>query len=118
MSDQTKSTFARRVRTARPREKRYEVRDDVIPGLFLRISPSGARSFALERMARGRRQFATLGDADAMTISEARRGPQADCRLHRNGEERRRPQDAGASDGRLRRRVPRPAGPALEAPDA
>ena len=73
MSDQTKSTFARRVRAAKPRAKRYDIRDDVIPGLFLRVSPSGARSFALDRAARGRRRFATLGDADAMTIPEARR---------------------------------------------
>ena len=72
MSDQTKFTFARRVRAAKPRAKRYDIRDDVIPGLFLRVFPSGARSFALDRAARGRRRFATLGDADAMTIPEAR----------------------------------------------
>ena len=68
-----KSTFARRVRAAKPRTKRYDIRDDVIPGLFLRVFPSGARSFALDRMARGRRRYATIGDADAMTIPEARR---------------------------------------------
>ena len=73
MSDQTKSTFARRVRAAKPRAKRYDIRDDVIPGLFLRVFPSGARSFALDRAARGRRRFATLGDANAITIPEARR---------------------------------------------
>ncbi len=67
------STFARRVRAAKPREKRYDIRDDVIPGLFLRVFPSGVRSFALDRMTRGRRRFATLGNADAMTIPEARR---------------------------------------------
>jgi len=66
------STFARRVRAARPRAKRYDIRDDMIPGLFLRVFPSGARSFALDRMARGRRRYATLGSADAMTVPEAR----------------------------------------------
>ena len=70
MSDQTKSTFARRVRAAKPRAKRYDIRDDVLPGLFLRVLPSGARSFALDRAARGRRRFATLGDADAMAIPD------------------------------------------------
>ena len=49
MCDQTKSTFARRVRAAKPRAKLYDIRDDVIPGRFLRVSPSGARSFALDR---------------------------------------------------------------------
>ena len=72
MSDNPKSTFAKRVRAAKPREKRYDIRDDVIPGLFLRIFPTGARSFALDRMTRGRRRFATLGSADALTIPEAR----------------------------------------------
>ena len=72
MTDQPKSTFAKRVRAAKPRGKRYGIRDDVIPGLFLRVFPTGARSFALDRMTRGRRRFATLGSADAMTIPEAR----------------------------------------------
>ena len=72
MSDNPKSTFAKRVRAAKPRETRYDIRDDVIPGLSLRVFPSGARSFALARMARGRRRYATVGDADAMTIPEAR----------------------------------------------
>ena len=72
MSHQTKSTFARRVRAAKPRDKRYDIRDDVIPGLTLRVFPSGARSFALARMTRGRRRYATIGDADAMTVPEAR----------------------------------------------
>ena len=72
MSDQPKSTFARRVRAAKPREKRYDLRDDVIPGLSLRVFPTGARSFALDRMVRGRRRFATLSSADALTIPQAR----------------------------------------------
>ena len=67
-----KSTFARRARAAKPRAKRYDIRDDEIPGLSLRVFPSGARSFALDRMARGRRRYATLGDAAAMTVPEAR----------------------------------------------
>ena len=49
MSDNPKSTFARRVRAVKPRGKRYDIRDDVIPGLFLRVFPTGARSFALDR---------------------------------------------------------------------
>ncbi len=73
MNDQTKSTFARRVRAARPREKRCEIRDDIIPGVTLRIYPSGARSFALERTMRGKRRYARIGAAHAMTIPEARR---------------------------------------------
>ena len=68
-----RSTFARRVRAAKPRDQRRDVRDDVVPGLILRVYPSGARSFTLESMVRGRRRYATIGNADAMTIPEARR---------------------------------------------
>ena len=68
-----RSTFARRARAANPCNKRLEVRDDVVPGLILRVYPSGARSFTLESMVRGRRRYATIGNADAMTIPEARR---------------------------------------------
>ena len=67
------STFARRVRAAKPRPVKYEVRDDVVSGLALSIQPTGVRTFLLARMVRGRRRYATIGSADAMTIPEARR---------------------------------------------
>ena len=68
-----KSTFARRVRAAKPRDKRHEIRDDVVSGLILRVFPSGVRTFTLESMVCGRRRYATIGNADVMTIPEARR---------------------------------------------
>ena len=68
-----KSTFARRVRAAKPRATKYEVRDDVVSGLALAIQPTGVRTWFLTRMVRGRRRYATIGSADAMTIPEARR---------------------------------------------
>ena len=67
------STFARRIRAARPRARRHDIRDDVVPGLTLRVYPSGARTFTLAGMVRGRRRYATIGDAQAMTIPAARR---------------------------------------------
>ena len=73
MTDNPKSTFARRVRAARPRDRRYDIRDDVVPGLSLRVFPSGVRTFSLARMARGRRRYATIGSADTMSLPEARR---------------------------------------------
>ena len=68
-----KSTFARRVRVAKPRTMKYEIRDDVVTGLALAIQPTGVRTYFLARMVRGRRRYATIGSADAMTIPEARR---------------------------------------------
>ena len=72
MSEKPKSTFARRVRAAKPRARKYEIRDDVVTGLGLAVQPSGVRTFVLNRMVRGRRRYATVGSADTLTIPEAR----------------------------------------------
>ena len=72
MTDRPNSTFARRVRAAKPAEKRRDIPDDVIKGLSLRVYPSGARTYRLTRMVRGRRRYATIGDAKSMTVSQAR----------------------------------------------
>ena len=76
MTGTTKSTFARRVRTAMPAEKTYDVRDDVIPSLTLRVYPSGVRTIALDRITRGPPRYATIGIAETMTLLEARREAQ------------------------------------------
>ena len=47
MTDNPKATFARRVRAARPRDRRYDIREDLVPGLSLRVFPSGVRTFSL-----------------------------------------------------------------------
>ena len=73
MTDRPKSTFARRVRAARPRSKRYDIRDDVVTGLILRVLPTGTRTYTLERAVRGRRRYANLGDAATLTVPQARR---------------------------------------------
>ena len=73
MTDRPKSTFARRVRAARPREKAYEVRDDIVSGLAVAIRPTGVRTYFLARMVRGKRRYATIGSADLFTVPEARR---------------------------------------------
>ena len=65
------STLARRMRAARRSDKRYEIADDVIQSLCLRVNASVVRTFALGRLVRGR--YATIGSADAMTIPETRR---------------------------------------------
>jgi len=72
MTEPTKSTFARRIRAPKPREKRYRIRDDVIKGLCLRVYPSGTRNFVLDRMTRGRRHYASIGSAEAMSVPQAR----------------------------------------------
>ena len=73
MTDKPKSTFARRVRAAKPRSKRYDIRDDVVTGLILRVLPSGTRTYTIERAVHGRRRYANLGDAAMLTVPQARR---------------------------------------------
>ena len=74
MTDHPKPpTFAQRIRAARPRDRRYAVRDDVIPGLMLRVHPGGERIFVIERRVRRRWRYATIGPADSITVPEARR---------------------------------------------
>ena len=70
--DPTKSTFAKRIRAAKPRAKKYDVWDDVISGLGLCVGTSGHRSFFLRRHVRGRVRSATIGNADTMILPEAR----------------------------------------------
>ena len=71
MTDKPKSTFARRVGAARPRDKRKDIRDDVVAALLIRVYPSGARAFRLERSVRGSRHYANPGDANSVTIPQA-----------------------------------------------
>ena len=74
MTDSPKSTFVRRARAATPRAKRYDVWDDVISGLALRVGTTGHRSFFLRRtLPTGKVRSITLGSADRMSVAEARR---------------------------------------------
>ena len=73
MSNRPKSTFAKRVRATKPRSKRYDIRDDVIKGLILRVLPTGTRTYTLERAVRGRRRYANIGDAATLSVPQARR---------------------------------------------
>ena len=72
MTDEPKSTFAKRIRSAKARAKKYDVWDDVITGLGLRVGTSGHRAFFLRRSVRGRIRSAAIGSADAMSVPEAR----------------------------------------------
>jgi len=55
-----------------PGRRHLELADQVVPGLFLDVFPSGTRSFKLRYSLRGKRKFATLGSASLLTLEEAR----------------------------------------------
>ena len=84
--DRTKSTFAKRIRAAKPRTKKYDVWDDVISGLGLRVGTSGHRSVFLRRHVRGSFRSATIGKRRHHDLARgAARSPQAPRHLHRIG---------------------------------
>ena len=109
MTDKPKSTFAQRVRAAKPRAKKYDVWDDVISGLGLRVGTKRARAHPLGHHRQRRNPDRARGAA---------RGSRTPRHLHGPGEERQRTRDAGPPDRRLRYGVPRPLRPALEAEHA
>ena len=57
------------LRSLKPSEKPYEVRDDRLPGLILRVQPSGRMSYVVQ-YGRGRRM--NVGRADVLAPSDAR----------------------------------------------
>jgi hypothetical protein len=63
----------------KPRKKIYTKRDKIIKGLYVRVMPSGRKSFALEFKNRDTvtgRYFThheTLGDANKISLDEARK---------------------------------------------
>ena len=61
------------MRAAKPRAKKYEIWDDVISGLGLSVRPTGVRTYFLRRMVRRRDHYATIGNADTMSLPEERR---------------------------------------------
>ena len=56
----------------RPREREYTVWDIRVPGLGVRVRPSGGRSYVLLRDAGGRSGRVSIGPVSTMTVAEAR----------------------------------------------
>lgn len=57
------------VATAQPKEKPYELRDDKVKGLLLRVQPSGYKAWIVT-WKHGKRR--TLGEASHLTLDQAR----------------------------------------------
>lgn len=62
---------ARLVESAKPEAKPYELRDSQVPGLLLRVQPTGYRAFYFESGWGGARR-ARIGNAKALTLNQAR----------------------------------------------
>ena len=57
----------------RPREKEYTVWDSGVPGLGVRVRPTGGKSYVLLREAGGRSKRVSLGPVMTKTVAEVRR---------------------------------------------
>ena len=57
------------IKTAKPKSRRYEIRDAVLPGFMLRVSPAGSKAFYVQ-LERGSKR--KIGNAAVMTLTRAR----------------------------------------------
>lgn len=62
----------KKIQSLRPQTKRYNVPDGTVPGLSLRVTPGGVKSFALLYRANGVLRRLTLGRYGEVTLTEAR----------------------------------------------
>ena len=58
------------IRTAKPKNSRFEIRDAQLPGFMLRVSPNGSKTFYVQ-LERGKKR--KIGDAKIMTLKRARK---------------------------------------------
>ena len=61
-----------RINTAKPRKVAYEIRDAKLRGFGVRVLPSGGKRFFIHTQFRGERSWQTVGDANIMSLDEAR----------------------------------------------
>ena len=61
-----------RIRTLKPRDSAYDIRDAKLRGFGVRVLPSGGKRFFIHTQHRGGRFWKTVGDANTMRLDEAR----------------------------------------------
>lgn len=68
----TKNLTARFVDSVKPGRSRTEYLDEGMPGLALRVTPQGSKSWTVRYRHRGRLRRLTLGTTDAISLAQAR----------------------------------------------
>src|SRR2546427_6137423 len=62
----------RRVKALKPQATRIDYHDAQLPGLALRVTPTGEKSWSVRYRHRGRLRRLTLGRLDAISLATAR----------------------------------------------
>jgi len=62
----------RKIAAIKPTLRRVEYLDRKVPGLALRVTPQGAKSWTIRYRHRGRLRRLTLGDVDVIPLADAR----------------------------------------------
>ena len=62
-----------RIETLEPRKAPYDVRDATLKGFGIRVLPSGSKRYFIHSQHEGRRLWKTVGNADSISLAEARR---------------------------------------------
>ena len=84
----TKTTLTdARVRALRPRKSAYDTRDSKLAGFGVRVMPSGSKRFFIHCQHRGERVWKIVGDANSMSLGEARRRADEMLAAIRRGED-------------------------------
>ena len=102
---------AARVTALRPRKSAYDTRDSKLTGFGVRVLPSGRKRFFIHCQHRGERVWRVVGDANSMSVADARRHADEMLAAIRRGE------DATPHPGNTLARRDRPLGPPGRAPD-
>ena len=68
----TVTLAARHIDSIKPTTTRVEYVDEKVPGLALRVMPTGAKSWTVRYRHRGRLRRVTLGSAAVITLAQAR----------------------------------------------
>ena len=77
----------RAVEAAKPKDKRYTLADEIIPGLNLVVQPTAAKVYRLWTRIHGKQVPITIGDASLMTLAEARAKAKSLLAAIANGED-------------------------------
>ena len=78
---------AARVTALRPRKSAYDTRDSKLTGFGIRVLPSGSKRFFIHCQHRGERVWRVVGDANSMSVGEARRRADEMLAAIRRGED-------------------------------